>query len=91
MGCIRFFCLKVGCNERAPRAINSPTRFPYSTGYVAGLWRSGNDVAAGLASITGQGWRGRSLSQPKMKSNRRSLLGYSSASLRTSDRPLPKS
>jgi hypothetical protein len=34
--------------------------------YVAGLSRSGNDVAAGLASITGQGWRGRSLSQPKM-------------------------
>jgi len=39
-----------GLNERAPRAINSPARFPYSTGYVAGFSGSGNKVAAGSLS-----------------------------------------
>src|SRR5262245_39213047 len=37
-------------SERAHRAINSPARFPYSTGYVAGLSGSGNHVAAGSLS-----------------------------------------
>ena len=32
-----FFCLGVGRNERALCAINSPARFPYSTGLWSGL------------------------------------------------------
>src|SRR5215831_19918385 len=39
-----------GLNERAPRAINSPARFPYSTGYAAGFSGSGDHVAAGSLS-----------------------------------------
>src|SRR5262245_57879206 len=38
-------------NERAPRTINSPARFPYSTGDRAGFSGSGNNVAAGSLSL----------------------------------------
>jgi hypothetical protein len=40
------FALKSGATSARPVAINSPARFPYSTGYVAVLSRSGNNVAA---------------------------------------------
>jgi hypothetical protein len=33
-GLLTYFRFR-GVNERAPRAINSPARLPYSTGYVA--------------------------------------------------------
>ena len=35
-----------GLNERAPRAINSPARFPYSTGYAAGYFGGASPIEA---------------------------------------------
>src|SRR5262249_21238898 len=48
-----FFCLGVGRNERALCALNSPARFPYSTGYGAGLSDGGNTslVAQGATRL----------------------------------------
>jgi hypothetical protein len=39
-----YFLLR-GVNERAPRAINCPARFPYSVGHEAILSLKGNNVA----------------------------------------------
>jgi len=47
---VSYFRLR-GLNERAHRTINSPARFPYSTGYAAGFSGSGNNVAAGSLSL----------------------------------------